>query len=357
MKILHYVDENRLSWAVPWLQLLEAQRDLGDENWVVCRPGGTLWEMVKTAGFDVLSYKPLFPSLPPLCLGFPEILEKVRPDLIHTRLSAAAAIGGYWGKKNGIPVISTVDKFSKVRYYRDASRLFACSGAVKRHISQGGFPSSKIEVVHNAIDSERYRPNSAIREEMRRKMGLEDRNKVILGAGRLVDWKGFDVLIRAFSLLRDSNSLLWILGDGPEKEPLQRLIEKHGLESVVSMFSFVRDLRPYLWASDLFVLPSRTPEPFGFVLLEAMASGLPVIATAAGGPLDIIEDGKSGWLVAGGDENALAGCMRETLQNLSLMRRLCEGAITRARRFDVLKCAEKTRCQYRYVIEENGAER
>lgn len=354
MKILHYVDENRLSWVVPWLQLLESQQGAGDENVVVCRPGGTLGSRLAERGFTVIAYKPRFSSFPRLCSGFKNILQRVAPDLIHTRLSSAAAIGGFWGKEAGISVVSTVDKFPKPRYYRKSDLLLACSSAVSRHMEAGGISPEKIRVVPNSVDVGFYRPCRETRDNLRREMGVGEEKKIILSAGRLVDWKGFDVLIRAFALAKLSNAVLWIFGSGPEEGRLAGMVRDLGLSSSVLIHSFVPELRPFFWASDLFVLPSKKPEPFGLVLLEAMAAGLPVIGTDAGGPRDIVEEGISGWLVKPGDIESMARRMEETMQEDEKRDLLGKGAIERSRRFDISRGSRETREQYLSLLGKVG---
>ena len=127
MKVLHYVDDNVLSWAKPYVQLLSELKKSGCENIIVCRPGGTFSDMLRDSGFDVREYKPLLSSMPETSKGFRNILHDVKPDIIHTRLSSAAYIGGYWGKKFHIPVLSTVDKYPKRKYYDNASLILPCS--------------------------------------------------------------------------------------------------------------------------------------------------------------------------------------------------------------------------------------
>ena len=92
MKILHYVDENNLSWAHPWIQLLDQLRERGCRNVVVCRPGGTLSALLQEAGFSVRNDKVPFSAFPGSALGFARIVRDEAPDLIHTRLSLAAWI-------------------------------------------------------------------------------------------------------------------------------------------------------------------------------------------------------------------------------------------------------------------------
>ena len=288
MKVLHFVDENRLSWAEPWMQTLQAQRSMGCENIVLCRPGGTLSRIVEDAGFPCFCFNPFFASVPVFCRGMEEILKKIQPELVHTRLSSASAIAGYWTRKMRLPLVSTVDKFAKGKYYKRADCLVAVSGAVASHCKNKGFSDAPVKVIPNSIDLERYQKSDFDRNEFRDQNGVDRRRTVILGAGRFVPWKGFDVLIESAALVSKSHPVeLWLAGTGPEQEKLEILAKERSVS--VKFWGFVGDIRPLMWSSDIFVLPSRDPEPFGLVLLEAMACGLPVFATRAGGPLDMMK--------------------------------------------------------------------
>ena len=80
--------------------------------------------------FVRLSAAPVVQALPFTNTALGRILKREKPDIIHTRLSAAALIGGWWGRRMGIPVVETIDKYPKLKYYRDASMIFPCSTAV-----------------------------------------------------------------------------------------------------------------------------------------------------------------------------------------------------------------------------------
>ena len=99
MKVLHYVDENRLAWMMPWIQLLKELEKWGVENHVVCRSGGTLSDELTRENVEHSTYTPVAQWLPSAAFGLGRLIDRVKPDLIHTRLSAAAALGGYWGEK------------------------------------------------------------------------------------------------------------------------------------------------------------------------------------------------------------------------------------------------------------------
>lgn len=352
MKILHYVDENNLSWSKPWLDLLKKIREMDGlvEHFIACRPGGALAGRARDEGFEVLGYRPMFAWSPVLCREFGSLLEEIRPDVIHTRLSSAAFIGSYWGKKKEIPVVATVDKFPKGRYYANSTLLIAPSTAVAKHMESQGFSTNRIRIIANPVAVKKYEPNLKEREKLRNQEDVKPSELVILGMGRFVSWKGFDLLIRAVGALREDRSIsLWLVGEGPMREELIKLAEEvfRGLPNRrVKFFPFAKDVRPFLWACDLFVQPSYHvpgsggPEAFGIALLEAMASGLPVVAFACGGTLDLVRDGHNGWLAEPGNLDSLREVLQKALHAVPDEAKSLN-AIEEAKRYDVAAIAEK----------------
>lgn len=134
--------------------------------------------------------------------------------------------------------------------------------------------------------------------------------RTLVAAGRLVPAKGFDTLIDAMALLPDAS--LTIHGDGPLRADLAHRIAAHGLGERVMLAGHTADLAPALAAADLFVSSSRR-EGFGNVLIEAMALGIPVLATRAGGPETFIRDGVNGFLTDADDAPALAATITALL--------------------------------------------
>ena len=345
MRILHYVDENRLAWSETWIRLIKELSRMQIQNHVVCKSGGTLAGRLKEANLPFETFDIPISWLPQTGTKLRKIIEDFSPDVIHTRLSSAARIAGYWGKRAGIPVVQTVDKFPKAHYHKDAAFLLTCSESVKLHMEGLGFPANKINTIFNPVDARLYSFDSNEADNTRNRLGILPNEKIILGAGRFVDWKGFDNLIKAYKLLLDNsqqNVKLLLLGDGEEKEKLLGLIKSLGIEKKVIMPGFVQDIRPYMWASDVFVLPSKEPEPFGIVLIEAMASGLASVATKAGGPVDIIEDGINGCLVEIDSYKDIADKLKILLKDENYRSRIAKtGVNTVVNKFSVEDIAEK----------------
>ena len=356
-KILHYVDENRLAWGETWIQLIKELGVKGIDNHVVCKSGGTLSDRLKEEGVSFETCDIPIQCLPFSARGFGRIVRNSDPNIIHTRLSSAAFTGGYWGKKFHVPVIHTIDKYPKPYYYRNGTLLIPCSHAVKDHMLSIGFAEEKMQVMHNPIDVKRYLRDEEVRTDKRKELNLEDKI-IIMSAGRFVDWKGFEYVIKAYGKilsssksLKDNTSLL-LVGSGPEKFKYLELLKKLGIEENVIFHEFVQDIRPWLWASDIFVQPSQSPEGFSLMLLEAMASSLSVMTTNIGGSLDIIKDKENGWLIEISDFDKMAEILNHILTDKKTRDTVSANAVKTASYFNVSRIAEETIRKYEKVLIE-----
>ena len=157
-------------------------------------------------------------------------------------------------------------------------------------------------------------------------------NPVRIGAiGRMVEKKGFTVLLKAIARLRDSlpeNAApfeLWLAGDGEERGKLEKLTRELGLENIVTFHGWVQDAHEFYSQIDIFCLPSLD-EAFGIVLLEAMNAALPIIATNTIGPQEIIAHNETGLLVEVGDANAICAALMQLINERELAKMLGKNA-------------------------------
>ena len=347
VRVLHYVDENKLSWCESWIALLCRLAELGVRNMAVCREGGTLSKRLRDNGIETAEYTPLVSSVPLLCRGFRDIIGKMTPDVMHTRLSSAAATGGFWGKHSKIPVISTVDKHAKVKYYRNADLILPCSNAVARHMAGQGFPSARMQVVYNPIDVSAYRRKESVRREMRAHNSAGEKSLVIAAGGRFDEGKGFERLIEAYFTLRrktapDADTVLWLIGDGPRMAAMKADVSRLGIGGSVVFAGYADNIKEWLWGADIFVSPSELPEGFSVMLLEAMASGLPAVATSIGGSPELVEDGVNGMLYDPGDAGLLAEKLLSMLNGRESIPELSRQAVKSASRFSLDAVAADT---------------
>jgi len=172
-----------------------------------------------------------------------------------------------------------------------------------RHRSSGAARAAKLRVIPNGVDTSRYRPDQARRESARRELGIEERF-VWLAAGRLLWKKDYASLLRA--LARQPDAVLLIAGEGPEGDRLRRQARELAVDA--RFLGAREDLPALMNAADGFVL-SSVVEGLPMVLLEAAASGVPAVATDAGGVRECVADGETGFVVPRSECDALAAAM------------------------------------------------
>jgi len=201
----------------------------------------------------------------------------------------------------------------------------AVSEAARRTVAR--FVPGEYRIVPNGIEYERFDGGPRSRPSGQR----------VLFLGRLEPRKGVLVAIRAFAEVARAlpQAELVIAGDGPLRPAAERLARELGVAGAVHFAGPVRECElPKAYRSaDLFCAPATGNESFGLVLVEAMAAGTPVVASANPGYAAVVEDGRSGVLVPPGDHRALAAAMLQVLSDVRLWRSLSEGGRERARRF------------------------
>ena len=227
-----------------------------------------------------------------------------------------------------------VELFRKIQRWtaRRAKKIIVPSEYLKRVVTAWGIDAKKISVVYNAID---FADIGISKEEARAELGISGR--VLLSAGRLVPWKGFDVLIDMMpKLLAEFPDLkLIIVGDGPDRESLKRkAYSVKQSENIIFTGSLPKNkLLTCLRASDIFVL-NTSYEGFSHQIPEAMAIGVPVITTKVGGNPEVITDGSDGFLVALDDKNAFHEKISLLFRFHESYNRIVEHGIARAQIFN-----------------------
>jgi len=175
-------------------------------------------------------------------------------------------------------------------------------------------PVGTMLAVPNGIDTERFKPDSVARAQVRASEGLSERDELVVAVGRLVDAKDYDNLLNAFKTVSESRpqAKLWIVGDGPYRQALTELVGTLGLSAAVRFLGVRSDVNKIYNAADLYVLSSAW-EGFGLVVAEAMASEKLVVATDCGGVKEVL--GGCGYLVPAKNSKRLAQAMATALDS------------------------------------------
>jgi glycosyltransferase involved in cell wall biosynthesis len=229
--------------------------------------------------------------------------------------------------------------------YRRADAVVAVSRGVALDLQKTfDLPQGRIRIIGNPFDFARI--SQLARLPIAESIFI-DGTPIILSAGRLAPEKGGENLLHAFSLLlQKTDARLVFLGEGPEQTKLEQLCERLEIGHKVSFLGYRSNPFQYMAQSTVFVLPSHY-EGFGNVLVEAMACGLPVVATHCyQGIEEIVDPGETGLLVEVGDEEAMAAAILRLLEDDKLRVQLSERALARVDAFGIERITE----QYSQVL-------
>ncbi|MFH1996406.1 MAG: glycosyltransferase family 4 protein [Candidatus Omnitrophota bacterium] len=274
----------------------------------------------------------------------------------HTRVTQVAAC--FATLRTGVPSVSTCHGYFKTRLGR---RIFGCwgkkvvaiSGPVRDHlVNDLKVDERSIALIHTGINIDKFsmRPPDEELASLRKTHRFGD-GPVIGTIGRMSPVKGHEFFVRAFQhvLKKRPDAMGVIVGDGPDKAMLARLIETLEIGDSFRLVEPTTDTVKYYSAFDIFVLPSVS-EGLGLSLLEAMAAGTPCVASNVGGVKDIINDTGSGLLVPPEDPGSLSEAIVTMLDDDSLRKRVREGARARVEeKFSIQHAAEKMRSMYEEV--------
>lgn len=298
--------------------------------------------------------------------------QKYDVDIVHAHSNESALAALLYVKRKGMPIIFTyhgdlfgsyggfLRKTSVYFYNRSINKLLSYADIIispsKCFIDESRLLKqykNKIITIPNGINIKEFSVPYT-KEECREKLGLTYKN-IILFVGNIYPYKGTDVLIKAMpKIIKEiPDTKLVFVGKGILKESLNVLSMKLAVNKNISFAGFVEDAfekAMYYKAADVFVLPSTGPEIFGIVILEAMACGVPIVASKIGGIPDIVKDGENGLLVPPGDSEALADAIIYLLENEDIRVKMGKNGRKKVKDYSWDKVAEKTENIYLSLI-------
>lgn len=339
---------------------------MGHRVELLCDPAGELWRRARGAGV-VCHPLPIRNALDlRAAAALRRLLRRGRYDLVHFHTARAHAMAPWVrGCARAAVVTRRMDyvpnrMFAPWLYGRAVDGVAAISAGVVDALARAGVARERITVIPSGVDCAHFRPPSAgERARARAALGLGSAGLAVGAVGALEPRKGHRYLLEAMALLAREGAVggalaaarVFIAGAGALGDELAAEIQRCGLRGTVRMLGRVEDPRELLWALDVFVMPSLS-EGLGVALLEAMACGLPAVASRVGGIADAVEDGRSGVLVRSGDAGALAEALAALLADGR--RRDAMGARARARaleRFSMAAMARRTVELYRACLQ------
>ncbi len=309
-------------------------------HFAVCclKKGGYFKESLSALGvpfYDNLLHHRFDPLAP---LSLERVLRIEHPDLIYTFSHPNTVILSYLARLRGLVrrvvvsyhAMGTTGRTRQVVPYirpllRRFDALLAVAEIQKDYLVEvEGLPREKLRVIHNGVDTVRYRPATGDeRAGIRKELGFDDRDVVLITVASLKPLKRIDALLDAAAALKRGGARVRVVvvGDGPDRDALRALAARLEIEEECWFAGLRDDVDRLLRAADVFVLSSRT-EAFPNVVLEAMATGLPVVTTDVGSVREMVEDHRSARIVPVGDDEALAAAIGELVDDAGARRRL-----------------------------------
>lgn len=361
-RVLHIIPTLDRSGAEKQLSLLATalSREAFDPHVCVLTRGGPYEADLKRAGIPVIPIGKSFKVDPAAFLRLKRHITALAPDVVHTWLFAANSYGRAAalaaGVKHLIAAERCVDPW-KVWHElaidrwlgRRSDRIVVNSSGIRDFYVRHGLPPEKFAVIANGILPA---PAGGARDELLAELGLPQNVRLIGAVGRLWPQKRMKDLIWAADLLkviRDDVHLL-IIGDGPQRARLERFRRQVRIEDKVHFLGHRGDVARWMPHFDLLWLASEY-EGLPNVILEAMAAGVPVVASDISGNRDLVVPDETGYLVPVGDRAALARQANKLLDDVDLARRLGDAGRQRVlREFTVERMVERHEQLYREVI-------
>ena len=325
---------------------------------VVVSNGGTLVKELEASGakhYTLPVHKKSIISIFKLIPVLAEIIKKEEIDIVHARSRVPAWVAYFACRRSRAVFITTCHGYYKKHLFSLvmgwAKRVIVLSNVIARHmIEDFAVPHERIKLVPRSVDLERFK---YLDPEGKRK---EDFNIGIIG--RITPLKGHLHFIKAMARISRFVPRLkvWIVGDAPAskeayKEEVQVLVRRLGLWHCTEFLGTQRDIPGILAHLDLVVLATTTHEAFGRVVIEAQAAGVPVVATQVGGLVDIIEDGKNGFLVPPGDSKSMADAIMRIFKDAQLAKELAQNAYAKVKeKYNVELMVKNTLDVYRDAL-------
>jgi glycosyltransferase involved in cell wall biosynthesis len=357
MRVLHV--DTALSWRGGQNQVLLSARGMaarGHEVRLVCRSGGALAERARAEGVSTSTVGFRGDLWPPGLVSLTMLLRSFRPDVVQLHDPHAVTAGllalrfapgpvAVATRRVDFPLRGPLSRWK----YASCGRVIAVSRAIAGILETGGLGSDRIRVVYEGVPDRQPAPGGS---EALRDLGIPEGSPVIGNVAALTDHKDHHTLMRAAALVlqRAPRARFVILGEGELRSSLEKEAAALGFGDRCVFAGFRSDLDRLLPAFTLFCLSSRL-EGLGTSLLDAMCFGVPIVATAAGGIPEAVEDGVTGRLSPPGDPAALAGALVELLEDPDRRRAL--GAAGRRRfekRFSADRMVDDTLRVYRELL-------
>jgi glycosyltransferase involved in cell wall biosynthesis len=293
-------------------ETLVALAAAGVEQWIVTRPHPQREALLRQAGIKVITapFGRWFDWRTRRAIR--RAVAEFQPQIVQAWMGRAASFLPGGAATN----IGWFGGYYDLKRYRRADHFVGCTEDIARSIRARGMPEDRVHTIHTFADLDDL-PAVA-----RASLSTPEGVPLLLFLGRLHEKKGVDLALAALAVL--PGCWLWIAGEGLLRGELEALTHRLGVADRVRWLGWRTDRGALLRAADLLLVPSRY-EPFGTIMVEAWATGTPLIAAAAAGPAAYVKDGENGLLVPIDDSGALVKAVEQVLRDGELRRRLTKG--------------------------------
>jgi len=365
LRILHV--DTAPTWRGGQAQVLGLVQGLGargHEQWLAA-PDGPLAEKVASLGVPTRRFAPAGDLDLVAAVALADYARTIRPQVVHLHSARAHATGLLAARACGAKsvVARRVDfevgrgPLSALKYRLPVDRFVTVSRGIADVLARGGIPAAKVTVIHSgiAVDAMAARVASARAagraEAMRAALHVPEGAPLVGAIAAFAPHKDHPTLVDAAKIVlaRRPDARFVLAGEGTTVHAVREQIGALGVRDAFRLPGFVDDVPALLGALDLFVLSSYL-EGLGTSVLDAQASGVPVVATAVGGVPEMIEDRVNGRLVPPRDPAALAGAILEALEDPEQARARAGKARETVRAFDLARTIERTEALYRELV-------
>lgn len=313
MKVMHYHFGKDGGAERFFVHLVNALAERGVDQTAIIRPG-RIWrrDIEKATRIVESHFRNLSLDRILLPMRAASLARKERPDALFAWMPRASRLMPNY--KGCIKISRLGDYPLRLDYFRNTDCLVCNTPGIAEHVRKLGWKRD-VEVISNFTGTERVAPIA------RTALDTPEGVPVVMSMGRFVPRKGFATLIEAIKKLPDA--YLWLLGDGEERENLERLATDLGVANRLRFAGWQKDTRPFLAAADIFVMAS-SHEPLGNVILEAWAQGTPVVSSRSEGPQWFMRDNENGLMVDIGDADGFARAIERIANDRTLGAALAE---------------------------------
>ncbi len=297
------------------------------------------------------------------------LIKQQKVQILHASLFHASIAARIIGKMARVPIIISWrhnifhgsygrEVISKLTSFLDDAVTAVSLEAKNAEIKSSRLNKDKIQVIYNGVSTEKFCLNEYRNfKKLKHEIGIKDYELNIGYIGRINPVKSIDTLLEAFMILSKSENKdmsLLIVGEGETRNKLKNLSISLGIMQEVYFLGSRNDVPQILSTLDIFVLPSKS-EGMPMVILEAMAAGLPVVATNVGGTPEVVIDGETGFLVPPGDPQALADVIKKLMDDPELRRKFGKAGRERVEKhFTIEETVRKTEELYLRLLKEKG---